>query len=64
MVTSKLMGLSPIFLSTIVASRNDPKRKNSSTFPAADCETGKEALVLRLDKWLKLTAVRFHIVYT
>lgn len=35
MVTSKFMGLSPIFLSSIVASRNEPKRKNSSTFPVA-----------------------------
>lgn len=29
------MGLSPIFLSIIVASKNDPKRKNSSIFPVA-----------------------------
>lgn len=35
MVSSKLMGLSPIFLSIIVASRKEPKRKNSSTFPVA-----------------------------
>lgn len=35
MVISKLIGLSPIFLSIIVASRNEPNRKNSSIFPVA-----------------------------
>lgn len=39
MVTSKFMGLSPIFLSIMVASRKDPNRKNSSTFPVAVCKT-------------------------
>lgn len=36
-VTSKLMGLSPIFLSIMVASRKAPKRKNSSIFPVQFC---------------------------
>lgn len=40
-VTSKLIGLSPIFLSIIVASKKDPKRKNSSIFPVALCKMMK-----------------------
>lgn len=32
-VTSKVIGLSPIFLSIMVASKKDPNKKNSSTFP-------------------------------
>lgn len=36
-MTSKLMGLSPIFLSIMVASRKAPKRKNSSIFPVQFC---------------------------
>lgn len=36
-VISKLIVLSPIFLSIMVASRKEPKRKNSSIFPVALC---------------------------
>lgn len=48
MVTSKCVGLSPIFLSIIVASRKELKRKNSSTFPVAVCENK------RMDKYNNL----------
>lgn len=48
MVTSKFMGLSPIFLSIIVASRKEPKTKNSSIFPVAFCKTEKKKFILLL----------------
>lgn len=60
-VISKLIVLSPIFLSTMVASRKDPNKKNSSIFPVALWRGDERDVEEKVDHFIAAECIRFIV---